>query len=232
MNHFIVEFKNALNPEFCQTVISKFESSNNHHQGRTGSGVDKQKKNSLDLAISQYPEWQNEVNHLNQTLLQALVQYAKAFPHIVNGAISSQYQNPETGQITDITSDDIVNMPPQQLAQILTQIYQVEPINMQKYLKKDGGYPHWHSEHFPHPSDKSQRSLHRVLLVLIYLNDIELEGETEFLYQGLKIKPTQGSIVLAPCGFTHTHCGHASPAKDKYVLASWVGFKPAAQLYR
>lgn len=232
MNHFIVEFKNALSPEFCVSVVDKFSNSTQQHAGRTGSGVDKTKKNSIDLAISQLPQWRDEVEQLNQTIFQAFLQYTKAYPHIVCGAISSRLQDPKTGEIKELHGQDIQKMTPQQLAPIAAQIYQIEPLNMQKYLKREGGYPHWHSEHFPHPTDQAQRSLHRVLLVLIYLNDIEEAGETEFLYQNLKIKPTQGSIVLAPCGFTHTHCGHPAPQNDKYVLASWIGFRPAQELYR
>ena len=118
-----------------------------------------------------------------------------------------------------------------QIGNIVDRLFQFEPVNMQKYTKQTGGYPYWHSEHFPHPSDQNQRSLHRVLLWLIYLNEVEQGGETEFLYQQTKLKPTTGSLVLAPCGFTHTHCGHPPISGDKYVLASWVGFKPAQQLY-
>ncbi len=65
----------------------------------------------------------------------------------------------------------------------------------------------------------------------MYLNDIEDGGETEFFYQQTKVKPTQGSIVLAPCGFTHTHRGCIPKSQDKYMLASWVMFNNAGQLY-
>lgn len=231
MNHFVIEFKNAIPSESCKNLISKFNLDPNHHAGRTGSGVDIEKKNSLDLAIARMPNWQPEVEQLNQTIFQAFIQYVKTYPHIVCGAISSQYKDPKTGLTTDISPQNIIDMPLQQLAQIVSAIYQIEPINMQKYIKQDGGYPHWHSEHYPHPTDTNQRSLHRVLLVLIYLNDIDVGGETEFLYQNIKLKPTAGSIVLAPCGFTHTHCGHRSPNSDKYVMASWIGFRTAKELY-
>jgi hypothetical protein len=63
------------------------------------------------------------------------------------------------------------------------------------------------------------------------LNDVEQGGETEFLYQGAKLRPATGNLVLAPCGFTHTHCGHPPISNPKYILASWVGFKSAQQLY-
>lgn len=90
---------------------------------------------------------------------------------------------------------------------------------------------HWHSEHYPHPTDPEQRSLHRVLLWLIYLNDVEVGGETEFLYQKVKIKARCGSLVLAPCDFTHTHRGLVPESADKYVLASWIMYHNAKALY-
>ena len=38
------------------------------------------------------------------------------------------------------------------------------------------------------PQDPEQRSLHRVLLWLVYLNDVEQGGETEFYYQQARVK--------------------------------------------
>ena len=51
MDNFIVEFKNALSPEFCQHLIQKFEQSRDKKPGRTGAGVDKSKKDSTDFQV-------------------------------------------------------------------------------------------------------------------------------------------------------------------------------------
>ena len=45
MQNFIIEFKNALSPDYCQQLIKKFEQSQSKEAGRTGSGIDKKKKN-------------------------------------------------------------------------------------------------------------------------------------------------------------------------------------------
>jgi len=231
MQHFIAEFKQAFSPEFCQQLINKFEQDKRQHAGRTGGGVDTSKKRSLDLGISKFEDWAEINNQINQTLHQALIQYARAYPHFLVGAVSTQMQNPETKELTELNATHIQQMPEQQLSAIVNRIYQHEPINLQKYIKAEGGYPYWHSEHFPHPQDPEQRSLHRVLLWLVYLNDVEQGGETEFIYQQAKVKPSTGSLVLSPCGFTHTHCGHPPQSGDKYVLASWIGYRPAKVLY-
>ncbi len=231
MNNFIIEFKDALSPEYCQQLINKFENSQIKKPGRTGSGVDKSKKDSLDIQLSSAIDWQEERNFIAQMVLKATVEYAKQYPFILTGAVSPSIQDPKTGKVKTVSHEDVSQMSNQQIENIIRYIYSIDDINMQRYTKGSGGYHHWHSEHFPHPTDPGQRSLHRVLLWLIYLNDVEEGGETEFFYQNAKVKPTQGSIVLAPCGFTHSHRGSIPKSSDKYVLASWVMFNNAGQLY-
>jgi len=231
MKNFIIEFKNALSPEYCQQLINKFEQSQGKKSGRMGSGVDKSKKDSIDLYLTNNPDWQEDNNTISQIILKATIEYAKIYPFILTGAVSPSIQDPKTGKIKTVTHEDISQMSDAEIERLVRYIYSIDNINMQRYTKGEGGYHHWHSEHFPHPSDPTQRSLHRVLLWLVYLNDVEDGGETEFFYQQAKIKPTQGSIVLAPCGFTHTHRGCIPISSDKYVLASWIMFNNSAQLY-
>lgn len=231
MNNFIIEFKNVLNPEYCQYLINKFERSQNKNSGRIGSGVDKSKKDSVDLYLSNEADWQEDRNNISKMILKATVEYAKAYPFILTGAISPSMQDPKTGKVKTVTIEDIAQMSDTQIEQLIRYIYGIDNINMQRYTKGEGGYHHWHSEHFPHPTDSSQRSLRRVLLWLIYLNDVDDGGETEFFYQQAKVKPTQGSIVLAPCGFTHTHRGSIPKSSDKYVLASWIIFNDPESIY-
>lgn len=232
MDNFIVQFQQGLDKGFCSEIISKFNADERVAQGRTGAGIDATKKNSLDLAISTLESWKHECNQIDQLLKNALIQYTRMYPHFVIGAISAKYKCPNTGQAKEIEAAHIQQMSDQHIAVLVENIYQFETVNMQKYETRVGGYPHLHSEHFPHPTDQEQRSLHRVLLWLVYLNDVEEGGETEFIYQGAKVKPAAGNLILSPCGFTHTHCGHPPLSGDKYVLASWVGFKPAAEIYR
>jgi len=51
MSSFINIYEQALDPEFCKRCIEKFEQSDKRHQGETGHGVDKIKKNSTDITI-------------------------------------------------------------------------------------------------------------------------------------------------------------------------------------
>jgi len=227
MQHFIIEFEKALSADFCQHLIKKFENDSRHSEGKTGSGIDKNKKDSLDLYISQLADWQQECESISKILLQAVTEYARAFPFLLTGAVSPSFTDSKTGQIRSIEYQDIAKMQNPQIAQLVQTIYRLDNINLQKYIKGRGGYHHWHSEHYPHPNDAQQKALHRVLLWLIYLNDVEEGGETEFFFQNIKVKPKQGSLILAPCGFTHTHRGCIPQSSDKYVLASWLMYKPA-----
>jgi hypothetical protein len=231
MNHFIVEFKNALAADYCDHLIEKFEQDKRKTAGKTGGGVDKTKKDSQDLYISQLPEWRDECNVISHLILQAVTQYARAYPFLLTGAVSPSIKDPQSGKVRSIRYDDIPTMSEPDVAQLVQTIYRLDDVNFQKYTQGTGGYHHWHSEHFPHPVDIEQKSLHRVLLWLIYLNDVEKGGETEFFYQQAKIKATKGSLVLAPCGFTHTHRGCIPESSDKYVLASWVMYKDSKALY-
>ena len=79
-----------------------------------------------------------------------------------------------------------------------------------------GGYHVWHCE---------QGSLDyatRVLGWTIYLNDIPNgEGETEFLWQGLRIQPKAGTVSIFPASFTHMHRGNPVYSCDKYIATGW-----------
>lgn len=231
MHNFIIEFQDALTPDYCEELIAKFERSKDQQAGRTGAGVDKAKKDSVDLYLSSLPAWEADCKHINGVVLKATAHYAQSFPLFLTGAVSPAMMDAESGRARSIDHQDIGKLTIQQVAAITSSMFRLDDINMQRYSKGVGGYHHWHSEHYPHPTDPEQRSLHRVLLWLIYLNDIEEGGETEFLYQQAKIKPKQGSLVLAPCGFTHSHRGAVPVSSDKYVLASWVMYKNATDLY-
>ena len=108
-------------------------------------------------------------------------------------------------------------------------LYRSGSINVQKYQQNKGGYPHWHSEQFP--QNGHNEALHRVVLYMFYLNDVEEGGETEFYYQQRKISPKKGTMVIAPAGFTHTHRGNKPVSGDKYIATSWIMFNRAEQLY-
>ena len=93
-----------------------------------------------------------------------------------------------------------------------------DDIKIQK-TEPSGGYHSWHCEH------DGRRQGSRLLLVMLYLNDVQEGGETEFLYQSLRIKPKKGTIVICPSGFTHTHRGNPPLSGDKFMINGWIEFE-------
>jgi hypothetical protein len=80
-----------------------------------------------------------------------------------------------------------------------------------------GGYHVWHCEQ---GNKKEQQN--RVLAWTVYLNDIPSgEGETEFLWQGLRVQPKAGTVSIFPAFFTHTHRGNPVYSCDKYIATGW-----------
>ena len=88
-------------------------------------------------------------------------------------------------------------------------------LKLQK-TEPEGGYHVWHYE----SSDYSH--CNRELVWILYLNDMpENEGETEFLHQRRRIRPTQGTITIWPAAMTHVHRGLTVYSQDKYILTGW-----------
>tara|TARA_B100001996_G_scaffold238836_1_gene184625 strand:- start:55 stop:681 length:627 start_codon:yes stop_codon:yes gene_type:complete len=60
----------------------------------------------------------------------------------------------------------------------------------------------------------------RTMAWMVYLNDVEEGGETEFLYQQRKFKPEAGKVLIWPGSYTHLHRGNP-PMSDKYIATGW-----------
>lgn len=83
-----------------------------------------------------------------------------------------------------------------------------------------GGYHVWHCEQGPGEAEG------RVLVWTLYLNDIpDGEGETEFLWQGIRVKPKAGTLCIFPAAFTHTHRGNPVYSCDKYIATGWFYYQ-------
>ena len=82
-----------------------------------------------------------------------------------------------------------------------------------------GEYYHWHVDGGSHDFS------HRQLVAIWYLNDVEGPGgETEFLFQGVKVRPEAGKLILFPPFWTHEHRGILLEQGVKYIATTWVVF--------
>lgn len=90
-------------------------------------------------------------------------------------------------------------------------------IKMQKTVP-GAGYHIWHCE------QGNSDSANRVLTYILYLNSLNDEdaGETEFLYQKMRIPPQENTMVIWPAAFTHPHRGNVVFGdKAKYIITGW-----------
>jgi hypothetical protein len=88
-----------------------------------------------------------------------------------------------------------------------------------QYYPPMGGYFKWHSERITDEVPFCARHL----VFMTYLNDIDEDGETEFLHQKIKVKPEKGLTLIWPADWTFTHRGIPSP-QEKYIVTGWLHF--------
>jgi hypothetical protein len=82
-----------------------------------------------------------------------------------------------------------------------------------------GEHYHWHIDGGSHEFS------HRQLVAIWYLNDVTGPGgETEFLFQDVKVKPEIGKLILFPPFWTHEHRGVTLENGVKYIATTWVVF--------
>jgi hypothetical protein len=80
-----------------------------------------------------------------------------------------------------------------------------------------GGYHIWHGEQGP------GTNANRVIVYMLYLNSLDnVGGETEFLYQKLRIKPEENLMLMWPASYTHAHRGNPVLSEiHKYIVTGW-----------
>lgn len=192
---FIGVWENFLPKDFCVEIISKMEQL--FADALIYSGDDKEKSEAtygIHDGEKQFPD--SNIGRKDKSLFMNGI--ANEVVNNVNTFLYSclnHYQN-EYGQLKSVPliSWDI-------------KAQKTEP---------GGGYHHWHYE------NSGYHSSPRELVWIIYLNDIEDgEGETEFLYQKRRIKPTAGTVILWPAGMTHVHRGNPVYTRNKYILTGW-----------
>ena len=84
------------------------------------------------------------------------------------------------------------------------------------------GYHVWHAE------QGNDLSSNRGLVYSFYLNTLDENGagETEFLYQKLRIPPKENTLIIWPAAFTHTHRGNVVHGQiPKYIITGWFYYE-------
>jgi|TARA_R100000482_G_scaffold103233_1_gene46093 hypothetical protein len=191
----------ALEPDFCEHVIAKFqEDTENTYVGLTGfpprvSPI----KTSRDLRTDIHEHWIEETGVFRENLRVALQEYVN---HIQSHIVLPTYEHNEQlpyAQFPMCTGD------------IIDYGFQIQE------TKPYGCYD-WHEDSLINFVDRHERTL----TYLYYLNDIFDDGCTEFM-NGFKVPPRQGRLIIFPSTWTYMHRGGILHGQqNKYIATGWI----------
>ncbi|WP_306523150.1 2OG-Fe(II) oxygenase [Rheinheimera sp.] len=229
MSDFIEIYDDALSPKLCAELMAAFDKSPFLVPGRTGGGVDRDKKISTDLYLNDHAQYRDILQQVIAVTTQYAAEYFKKYHFALIAPVALTVQHPKTGLPVALTHENYAEIGADKAEDFMKVLYRLGPIQAQKYQAGIGNYNYWHCEVFPQAP--LNEPLHRTLLFMYYLNDVTEGGETEFYYQNKAIRPKAGRMVIAPAYFTHTHRGCVPKSNDKYILTSWILLNRAEQLY-
>lgn len=226
---FIEVYDEVLDRPACAAIVERMRASAELQPGRVGGGVFPELKRSRDLWLRDKPAWHDVEARLNTAVFAGLARYVRRYPQALIAPLMLQLPGSD-GAPRRLDAEALAAMDAARLAPLLAACLRPGAINLQWYAADaGGGYPYWHCELYPR--DAGAETLHRHLLWTLYLNDGFEAGETEFLFQGRRVVPRAGSLLIAPTAFTHTHRGNRPSGGDKFIATSWILFQRAEQLY-
>ena len=183
-NKFIGIYENAFSQEYCDSLISNFDSNLDKTLSRQQSGLPEGNTlNKNDLSYN-FSDFEPQLFHKFVKIF-----FEKFYPF---------YQNENPALET-------------------TGYHTIFHGKIQKTLPTQG-------YHIFHHESESIHGMHRLLAYTLYLNDVEEGGETEFLYQSLRVKPKTGTLCIFPAHFTHVHRGNPPLSGEKYILTGWIEY--------
>lgn len=109
-----------------------------------------------------------------------------------------------------------------QFPNVIIDLYGSTAINDSGYQiqrTKPGEYYTWHNDH-----QVDDNIYVRSLTFIWYLNTITEDGYTEF-YDGTKIQPEQGKLIIFPATWTFAHRGYPPKSETKYICTGWVRYE-------
>lgn len=228
---FIEVYEDVLDRATCGRLIESFERSQLARPLATDGWADVSVADGWGIVLDAHPAWFVARRILNDAALQGLRHYLRRYAHAALGTVRLQVSDSRTGAPVTLRARGWSALDDDALDSAIVQVFRPGSISLHKLPADDEGVSYWHSDLHPNPTHDSGESLHRVLLWMIYLNDEFQAGETEFLYQGRKVAPRTGSLLIAPTSFTHTRRRHIPKGCDQYVATSWILFRRAETLY-
>ena len=204
-------YPNAATEEYCSNIIDRYK----YHQGtrpQVGGGG--------GFIISRQEEQSNMDKTLKDgdTLFLGSESVGGPANQIYEGPLILHQESPLIREFHDATWECYKKYKEQYPAVSAVSKHQMDnAIRVQKTAPGQG-YHMWHSD------GASSEHSDRMLGIILYLNDVEEGGETEFLYQKMRIRPQQGTLVLFPTSFQYIHRGNPPLTNDKYILTTWLKY--------
>ena len=202
MKDFIGVYERALRTELCNKVIKEFEQLNS-------MGLCYNRKNEQGAPKSR----KDDLSLSHSTILAS--QLGSSIEYVigpVNKAVTNYIETYEVGMFGNLGPGD--NYP---VASEAVKIQKTEPCQ---------GYHVWHSERSTTPEND------RFLAWMLYLNDVEEGGETDFIYANdedgkmLSFKPKKGTLLIHPASFPYIHRGRTPMSSNKTILTTWLSYEP------
>jgi prolyl 4-hydroxylase len=101
--------------------------------------------------------------------------------------------------------------------------YGLFPYGFEEFLIKR--YRPAAQDQFPaHVDVSNANTMHRMLALVLYLNDVAEGGETAFLKLDLKVAPRSGRLLMFPPNFLYPHAGLPPREATKYILGTYLTY--------
>ena len=68
-------------------------------------------------------------------------------------------------------------------------------------------------------------SARRFLVFFVYLNDVAVGGETEFVSLDLKVSAECGKVLVFPPTWQYRHAGKSPVSNDKYIVGTYLHYQ-------
>jgi len=192
-------YKKAFTPFECQLLIDRFETV--HNEGLSYKGM------SGDGGINEYKK-SNDYNILNQ-----------------NNTSDDNLSNFVMERFNQYTDTYLNNFPHHDLYRhnmIVEDKTYYPLLQIQKYDQNSGHYNAWHVE------KENLNTSCRQFVYILYLNDVNVGGETGFLFKEgkdfYKVKPSLGKLIIHPASWPYIHKGYMPESDDKYILTTWLQY--------
>lgn len=217
LSELVGVYDDVLSADLCKMAIDYFEECDEIGFTAKGSAgfagnVNTNVKESTDLQLL----WKNASSNAFFTPTHKPKVYREIHDELINAITQCSHK-----YVLDLADMAGANSTPLHSSKL-----EITSLQIQRYTKKQAGYPGLHIE------SEGPSVVHRFLAPLVYLNDVEVEGETEIPLAGMKVKPKTGRILIIPSGIPFWHRGLRSPNTDKYIVTSWIEYTNGLDLIK